>query len=168
MSWLPAHRLPHRAGPRPRPDSGRGAKRMRAGRKEKSEIRNPKSEGNPKTETRQPVVELRIGRKERKDHRELPKAFGFRFSDFLRISDFGFRISSCLPPSPFGLPTSYAPHALHIPIASKPFDRFSQGRFGRGLWQPELADGLGRVEEHRVPGHPHAGQRRPGRFAGEA
>jgi len=55
----------------------------------KSEIRNPKSEGNPmaeirrKSEIRNPTTES-----------EWPAVwqFGFRISSFLRISDFGFRI----------------------------------------------------------------------------
>jgi len=72
----------------------------------KSEIRNPKSEGNPKSEIRKEprirgnadalepccavVGALRAAWLAR-------AAFGFRISDFLRISDFGFRISFAIP-----------------------------------------------------------------------
>jgi hypothetical protein len=52
----------------------------------KSEIRNPKSEGNPKTEIRKISLALVAELCGLSD-------FDFRISDFLRISDFGFRIS---------------------------------------------------------------------------
>ena len=48
----------------------------------KSETRNPKPEGRPKSE-------IRIGHTR-------PSAFGPRFSDFFQISGFGFRISSAI------------------------------------------------------------------------
>src|SRR5580765_584735 len=51
----------------------------------KSEIRNPKSERSPKAEGR--------NSSSRPNARRL---FGFRHSDFFRISDFGFRISIAL------------------------------------------------------------------------
>ena len=52
----------------------------------KSDIRNPKSEGRPKTEVRSPLTWLGAG------------SFGLRVSDFFRISDFGFRISEMHAP----------------------------------------------------------------------
>jgi hypothetical protein len=52
----------------------------------KSENRNPKSEGSPKSEIR---IHASDGGWEEKPH----PCFGFRASDFLRISDFDFRIS---------------------------------------------------------------------------
>jgi len=67
-------------------------RRAKVGGRTKSEIRNPKSEGNPKTEIRMPSAILcdlcaLCGQS------VIPQpAVGFRFSDFLRISDFGFRI----------------------------------------------------------------------------
>ena len=65
----------------------------------KSEIRNPRSERNPKPEIRNPNIVARAQRnpagKVRSFHlkgvRRSP--FGFRISGFFRISDLGFRIS---------------------------------------------------------------------------
>ncbi len=81
----------------------------------KSEIRNPKSEGNPKSETRSPkgrspVWGLRKSGDERVDlrlsqarsgsrnstQRIAPPRFGFRVSDFGFLSVFGFRHSDFL------------------------------------------------------------------------
>jgi tetratricopeptide (TPR) repeat protein len=52
----------------------------------KSEIRNPKSEGNPNDQAQMTQT----------GEREF-RSLGFRFSDFLRISDFGFRVLEKLP-----------------------------------------------------------------------
>src|ERR1017187_8479553 len=62
----------------------------------KSECRNPKTEGNPKSEAR------------------IPNAFfGFRPSGFLRTSDFGFWVSWLCGPRL--LPLAQAPHIRQAP-----------------------------------------------------
>jgi acyl transferase domain-containing protein len=66
----------------------------------KSEIRNPKSEGNPKTENRNPNCPPQIAR---------PDDFGLRTSDFGLDSDFGFRISDF-----HSNPSSFLSRALRL------------------------------------------------------
>ena len=53
----------------------------------KSETRNPKPERNPNSEGRN------IGGKYEVRTVDFQLLFGFRISDFFRVSDFGFRIS---------------------------------------------------------------------------
>jgi len=61
----------------------------------KSESRNPKEGRNPKTERtmRQEVVQPVGSRLVRISGFGFPSGFGFRASDFLRVSGFGIRIS---------------------------------------------------------------------------
>jgi lysophospholipase L1-like esterase len=67
----------------------------------KSEIRNPKSEGNPKPETRNPKPADRDNcwkapGQSASSRYGWPSDFGFRISDFFRTSDFGLRTSALL------------------------------------------------------------------------
>jgi len=57
----------------------------------KSEVRNPKSEGNPKTEDNGSRVEGREPKAEGSDHPD--RNFSGSDAPSLRISDFGFRTS---------------------------------------------------------------------------
>src|ERR1043166_5556782 len=86
-------------------DKGRTPKMPRKGRITKSEIRNPKSERSPKSETRNPSAESFRGW----PGSFMIKDFGFRASDFIRISDLIMRVSFVIRPWSFviypGAPT---------------------------------------------------------------
>jgi hypothetical protein len=63
------------------------------------EIRNPKTEGNPKSEIRNPKSEIRNPKPEWDHGRRLRRSdFGFSDSFGFRVSDFGFSMPRALAP----------------------------------------------------------------------